>query len=780
MALLEKGDVDRALVEFRNVFKLNSTHRGARLAYANAERERGNLREAYAQYLRLVEQYPQDMEGLVALSEIAAQSGEWQEANRYVTTALALEPQNLSVQALRIVVDYGVAKSSGDDKAIDANAAKARDLLGKLPESLFLLGIVIDYQIRAQDYTAALATIDRSLALAPDDRGLYAMRLSTLAAMNDDAGVEAGLREMVGKFPDDAGIAQALVRWFVARKEIAKAEEFLRSRVDSKAPDQTRTLELVRFLTDNRGAREAVAELDRQIAAGNDSPVFRSARAGLLFDLGQRTEAVAEMRAILKDAPAGDDTRKIRIGLAQMLALEGNQVEARALVEEVLAEDGGNIEALKLKGAWLIQADEVGDALATLRQALDQNERNPEVLSLMADAYERDGNGPLMREMLSQAVDASDRAPNESLRYANVLVADGNLLTAETVLIEALKLAPGTPALLASLGNVYLKLKDWPRATSVADALQSLDDERARIAATTIRAEAIAGQQSSDQAIGYLQSLVDGGEGGLAAKLAIIRAHLANNQPDKALAYAETALAETPDDPSLRFVYASVQATAGKTREAEQTFRALLDEDKSRVPVWMALFRLVSTDASRRNEAGALLDQALQVAPEAPDLLWAKAGYLEQSGDIEGAVAVYEALYARDSGNLVIANNLASLLASYRSDAESLGRAEVIARRLKDSPIPAFQDTYGWIAHRRGNSAAAVPYLEKAAAGLQNDPMVQYHLGMAYFATGETAKARDALTTALKLVPADDARDFVKDAKDTLARINSGAPASGN
>ena len=58
LELLEEGDVDRALVEFRNVFKLDGTHREARLRYAEVERARGNIRQAYGQYLRLVEQYP--------------------------------------------------------------------------------------------------------------------------------------------------------------------------------------------------------------------------------------------------------------------------------------------------------------------------------------------------------------------------------------------------------------------------------------------------------------------------------------------------------------------------------------------------------------------------------------------------------------------------------------------------------------------------------------------------------------------------------------------------
>lgn len=39
---IQAGDVDRALVEFRNVFQLDSTHREARRAYAEAERGRAD------------------------------------------------------------------------------------------------------------------------------------------------------------------------------------------------------------------------------------------------------------------------------------------------------------------------------------------------------------------------------------------------------------------------------------------------------------------------------------------------------------------------------------------------------------------------------------------------------------------------------------------------------------------------------------------------------------------------------------------------------------------
>jgi len=68
---LEEGDNARASIEFRNVFKLNGKHKEARLAYAAMRYAEGNVTEAYGQYLRLVEQYPDNLEGRRALAQMA-------------------------------------------------------------------------------------------------------------------------------------------------------------------------------------------------------------------------------------------------------------------------------------------------------------------------------------------------------------------------------------------------------------------------------------------------------------------------------------------------------------------------------------------------------------------------------------------------------------------------------------------------------------------------------------------------------------------------------------
>lgn len=777
---LQSGDVDRALVEFRNVFQLDGTHREARRAYAEAERGRGNLREAFGQYLRLVEQYPDDHGAQVALATIGAEAGDWKTAQRYAGEALKLSPGDPELEATKVAADYAIAAEANDAGAIVASAKRARELVEKLPSNLLLHRVVIDDLIRAQDYGAALTEIETALRLAPEDRALYAQRLSIHAAQNDDAAVEAGLIDMVERFSDAPEMGQALVRWYQSKGQMDKAEAFLRTRIAPGAPDQEPVLQLVRFLSEQRGAEAAVAELDRVITEGATSPVYRAARAGFVFDLGRHDEAIAEMQAILKDAEPSQETRRTKVGLARMLTSTGNTVGARALVEEVLAEDAGDGEALKLKATWLVLDDQVGEAIAILRRAYDQNPRDASILTLMAQAYERDGNRDLMRESLSLAVQASNRAPEESLRYAQFLAAEKKLIPAEGVLIDSLRIAPGTAALLAPLGQIYVEMQDWPRAGTVADELEAQTDPAARAAAQTLRAAILAGQQDTDQAIGYLQTLVTEGKGGLDAKIAILRAHLANGQNAKALAYSTSLVAENPEDADLRFIDASVRALTGDVKGAEERYRALLAEDKTRVAAWMALARAILTDPKRLGEAEAVVDEGLAAAADSAELKWAKAGFLERKGDIDGAIAIYDGLYRQNSANPVIANNLASLLVSYKTDPDSLARAEVIARRLRGSDVPPYQDTYGWIAYQRGNYDDAVKELEKAVQGLGEDPMVRYHLAMTYLKLNRQPEALAQFNEVLARVEESDSRDFVTTARQEKAALEANGVTVGN
>lgn len=113
------------------------------------------------------------------------------------------------------------------------------------------------------------------------------------------------------------------------------------------------------------------------------------------------------------------------------------------------------------------------------------------------------------------------------------------------------------------------------------------------------------------------------------------------------------------------------------------------------------------------------------------------------------------------------------MLSNFRTDPESLKRAEIIARRLRDSGIAPYQDTYGWIAYQNGKYQEAVDELEPAAAGLPDDPTVQYHLAMAYLKLDRKQEAATKLTALLAMVKDDDSRAFVIVAKNELEKLTS-------
>jgi tetratricopeptide (TPR) repeat protein len=203
-------------------------------------------------------------------------------------------------------------------------------------------------------------------------------------------------------------------------------------------------------------------------------------------------------------------------------------------------------------------------------------------------------------------------------------------------------------------------------------------------------------------------------------------------------------------------------------------YREIVAQEPRASNVWLELSRTLEI---RDGEGGGepVIDEALQAMPDEPNLLWAKASYLENGGDISGAIEIYEGLYERNSSSVVIANNLASLLSTYREDAESLERAWNVARRFRDTDIPAMQDTFGWILHRRGDSQEALPYLEAAAAGLPNDPVVQYHLGEVYRTLNREEDALAQYRLAVKVARASDTRQQIEDARARIASIESGA-----
>lgn len=752
-ALLAQNDEERAIIELRNVFQYDGFHQEARSTYAALLLKRGNLKDAYGQYLRLVEQYPDLVEARLTLAEMALESGDWNEVTRHGQAAIDRAPQDPRARAIGIALAYRQAVLDRDTALRDQQAEAARAMLETLPENLVLRRIVIDEAMNGPDPARALPDIEAALKLAPKNEMLHAMKLRLLGQANDMPAVGAQLKTMVAIFPKATELKQSLIRWFMSQQDTDGAEAFLRAEAGALTAAPEGHLAVVQFLTALRGREAGRAELAKLIAANQgtaNGDLYGSFLATMDFEEGRRDEGMAAIEAILAQAAPSDQSRKISAILARMRDATGNPDSAREIVAKILSEDASNVEALKLRANWAIAEDRAGDAILDLRAAQGQAPRDPQIMTLLAAAFERDGSKDLAAEQLAKAVEASGSGAEESLRYAKFLRAEGRASVAETVLTEARRISPANPAVLLALAEVLLEAKKWPQAQEIADTLRQIGQPDTQQAAERVSAAVLMGQDKMEEGLSLLADQARTAGDDLRPTLMAILTHLRAGKLNEAQAFLAEAMTRTPDHPSLRLLSANIDTMQGRIAEAEATYRALMADLPQSDAAPRMLYLLLSS-LGRQDEAMQVLETALNSQPESAALLWIKAGVLEKKGDIDGAIAIYESLYVKDSGNMILANNLASMITSYREDAASLERAAVIARRLRDTRTPAFQDTYGWIEYRRGNLDEALRYLEPAAQGLPEDAVTQVHLALVYADLGRKDEAIALLRKALDL-----------------------------
>ena len=773
LTLLSEGDIDRAIVELRNVFRLVPNHKEARYEIARAHLAQDAPEQAYRQFLRLVEQYPEELDARIELSEIAFQVASWDELVRHGTIARELDPENDRVKVLAVALDYRTSVEEENLAAQAEQLAIAAELLEENPTNRFLLELSLDGHLREENLSGALALLETLTDEFPSTKRYWVQRLQILLALGDQSAVEDQLVDLVERFPDDAEQKQMLVRYYLSRDDLDKTEEFLRGLAENAAADEPiPRVDLIRFLMERRSIDAARAELVDAIETVEDPSPFIILKTGLDFSVGNTESAIQELEEAIARSEESPLVNDMKVSLARMLLVTGNEVGARARVEEVLANDPQQAAALKMNAAWLIEADDTSNAIAALRTALDVNAEDAEAMTLMADAYLREGSTDLARDFLSLAVEASGNAPEETVRYALLLISEERFLPAEDVLLPALRITPNDLGLLRAAGQLYLGTEDNGRLQQVISTLNRIETDEAKQLAVQFEAELLNRTNGAESALAFLEQAAGAAGADLQSRILLLRGRVAAGDFETAISLAEDIVADSPDRPALRAVLATTLTLSGDMEGALEIYQDLADlypdQHSFKVEIATLQTRMGQPDAAR-----ATIDEALDVAPNDPRVLWVKASHLEQDGDIDDAIAVYEGMYAQDSNNLIVANNLASLIATYRDDDESLELAWSIARRFRDSEIPAIQDTYGWIAHRQGESEEAVTYLQRAASVLTDDPIVQFHFAEALFATERLEDALTQYRFALSQAGVGDTRPQMALARNRISEIEA-------
>jgi pentatricopeptide repeat protein len=635
-------------------------------------------------------------------------------------------------------------------KDVPAGIREAERALAIDPHNVDAITLVASKLTSDRDFDGALKLLDTAPTDPKNDLRLSLQRIQILAAKGDLPKAVELTRALIARNPQEPGVRPGLVQLLLAQKRYDEAEKELRGIADSNPKDSKAGLDLVRFLGTVKGANAAQVELEARVKAGGDIFDYQLALAELYFAQAKTAEATELLQGLANNANTPERKLAAQVKLAETYVNKSNFAAAEPIIADVLQKDRRNAGALRLRAAVRIEQGQLDNAIADLREALNDQPKSAELLLLLAVAYERGEKYELADRQYADALKSSGLNPNVGNRYVAFLQRRGEAARAEDVLTELAGRNPQNLDVLSSLAQVRLSRRNWVGALAVADTIESAGGNKG--IGEQIRAAALAGQNKPDESISALEAAHAAAPDAIQPVVSLVSAYVRLQKPEKAESLLQEMLKKFPASAQLLVLQGQVQLASKKTNEAEQSFKLAIEKQPKDQIGYSALSEFYVRQ-KKYEAAEPPIQAGLREIPGNLNLRFAAAGLQILKGDQESAIAQYESILKEQPNSLLAINNLASLLLDYRPDKQSLDRAFSLAENLKNSTVPQFQDTYGWAQYKHGDYGNSVSTLEAAKAKLPNLASVQYHLGMSYKAAGQSEKAAEQFKAALSMEP---------------------------
>jgi tetratricopeptide (TPR) repeat protein len=734
----DQGDVARAKLEARNALQLAPKNVPARFLLARIAEQEGEVGQLLGHLEVVIAEDPTHVESRLMLAKLLIGARDFEGLKLIMDQLAKLAPDNPEYQVL-------TARLKFQAEDLPAGIAILDQVLAKYPkntEAVLLRGFALSASDPAQalaDLATAAAGLDAEAA-----KPLRQARIEILSRQKDAEGVERELRALVADYPK-GGYATDLANFLVATGRVDDAEAALRAAITADPGNFDLKYALAQFLSRARNEPAAAeATLKEFVAAQPDEPRL-AVLLGTFYEASGRPEdAMVQYQAVATRNATAATGLEARARIATLQFNAGDLATARTGYDAVLADSPDNVPALTGRGQLNLAEGKFQDAIADLRGALRKDPDNATALLSLARAHRGLGDASLARDAYRSLLQADRGQVAAATELGVLLQATGELADAEQEFRAALEAQPNYVPAGSGLVEVLIAKGDFAAADAEARRLVALNDalgigqiqlgkvlqgRRDYAGATAAFRAALARDPKSTVALrGLAGSLTLAGDLEAAGKA--IEAFVAAN-PDNA--DAQLLLA---GNLVRRSRFEAARAAGGKATE-------LAPADARG---WIVLAGTWPDDPAAREQ---VLRKGIAAAPTAVELTDILGSDLLAGGRVDDAIALYDAALTLNPRDRRLANSLAALLLDAKADDASHRRALELAQPFADSRDAAELDTLGWAHYRLRDFGAATGFLERALAAQADNPIIRYHLGMAYKAANNTAGARQELEKAL-------------------------------
>lgn len=757
-AYLEDGKLGLANVQFQNALKIEEDSVAALMGLAKIAEKRSNYEQMFGVLQRVARLDPDNIRVKLDLGKLYLLADDTAASLDLLNEALAAEPKNAEAIAIKAAVMFRLQNNA---EAVDL----AKQALALDPASQEAVAVLASERVAAKDFDSALAILDEAIARDPKAAVLHILRVQILKNEGRTDDINEAYRRLIAEFPEDANYRRLYATSLIeqgkledARAELVEVARLLPKQREAK-------LDVIRIDYRIGGKAKAEETFRSYIAADKEDVDLRLALGAFLREEKDYAGADAVYHEILRRKGADiAEILRTKNELAALRLVEGKRPEAEKIIAEILAADGTDPDALVKRAGLKLANKALDEAINDLRIVIGEHPDSVPARLLMASAFEQKGDYAFAESEYAQAVQLSNKGAQASNLFVKFLVRRGDIDRAERVLTESVAVNPSSEENLKMLAAIRLDKRDWRGAEEAANNLRSVDSSDEDV--SRILGAAYSGLKDYAGAIEVLTTEHERAPLASRPLATLIQAYINAGRSADAEKFLKETIAKNPAFYEAHVLLAQLERVESRSADAVATLQKAISLDPLRPEAYEALYG-VKVLEGRREDAGRVIDDALSAIPDNEGLQILKADHLIAVGDNDGAIAIYETILARRPGDLIVANNLASLL-SERGDEASLARAVAAAAPLKDAENPYLLDTYGWALYRSGRTAEGIAALEKAAKIAPELIDARYHLGVALIETGETARGRTELEAVVAAPKVDPAR-----AADALRRLAS-------
>lgn len=721
-------------------------------ARAQLLEEERNPRQGIENREKLREENAEDIANLLRLAELYEKVENFELARECLLSAAQVKPENLAVA--RFSANFFAERDDREtgeqllQKHLEAQEGLgeivARSLLGRFYETL------ADNEIRL--LREKLAAGESQETVAPHREAVRNLRR---LAFNAYQQAQARVGEaLAGSSEDDR--RRAII---ISASELA---DFFRR--------------MERFEDMIEAYRVVLSHLDPDETAS-----IRAARLriiGGLRSLKRYGEAREQIATYRREFPK--DLRGM-MAEAELLMADAKFDEARECLSRVLAEDPDSAWSLYMRGLINIQQQHYADARDDLLRAKDLA---PESFKLehrldLSRLYELMDKPKLAEAELRELLPLERGGRDVELRLISLLQKTDQIERAQEFVNQMKARDPKQAFWPYQLGKLLMDREEYSAA---ARELQK-------------SVELTAG--TNPKAIeDWLQALVRGNRAGEAIRIyeglnpAILtppiktyaaEAYLAEERREIAVPLLEQAISEASFHgvSMVRDVARRVNALLGR-KAGLALVRGVLDrasEPDAEMVLQIALAEYLVRGVDSEDQVRALETVEAMLAEMPKDgvlrfeALLVQALALDQMGEPEKAVAVYEEALQLKPNDLRILNNLAYLLAD---QLERPAEALPYARELHETTPPNnpnILDTVGWVYFKAGNTTQAQPIFLEVLRIDPDNIATRYHLGLLYADSGRKADARREFRRVIELAREKQDADYIRKAEESLEKL---------